>query len=116
MHILFITDGQPTSGDRLLSAELTVAESLGIAIHTVYIGHNRCPAVLDRLSETTGGSRFRAYFDFKSKGVQLVDRASLDQPWKSQGQEDPQMELLAKVPALFSRSQMEMADDTTYMW
>ncbi len=37
-HILFLTDGLPTTGDRMLKAELEQAKQLGVCIHSVFIG------------------------------------------------------------------------------
>ena len=69
-HVLFLTDGQPTTGDRNVAREMLLAEELGVAVHTIFIGNSHCPAVLDRLSERTGGSLLAAYFDVESGAIQ----------------------------------------------
>ena len=72
-HILFLTDGLPTAGDRHLKRELALAKSLGVCIHTVFIGYQRFPAVLNRLSETSGGSKFSAFVDPKTGKITIVE-------------------------------------------
>eukprot|EP00937_MAST-01D_sp_MAST-1D-sp2_P001480 g1480.t1 len=130
-HILFVTDGQPTSGDRALRTELAAAQAFGVAVHTVYIGYSDCPAVLDRLSEQTGGARFRAYYETATQSVQLVDRADTQpaaaadrgQPWKlAHERERDNMGVVGRVPALFQQyteqCEQELGGDSdvTYMW
>merc|ERR1712211_163875 len=55
-HILFLTDGWPTVGDRAVVAEREQARALGVKIHTVYIG---CPwtypTALHQMSQDTKG-------------------------------------------------------------
>ena len=118
-HILFITDGQPTSGDRFVASELAMAQAFGVAIHTVFIGYNNCPAVLDRLSDTTGGSRFTAYYDVNSRSIKLVDRATGEEPWKKGGAQDEnrRVEIMSKIPALFKRyADTAELDQENYTW
>ena len=73
-HVLFLTDGQPTAGDRSVAREMQLAEELGVAVHTIFIGNSHCPAVLDKLSERTGGSRLAAYFDVEAGAIQAMRR------------------------------------------
>ena len=50
-HILFLTDGLPTAGDRNLVREMELARRLGCCIHTVFIGMQTFPAILERMSQ-----------------------------------------------------------------
>ncbi|MCZ6730268.1 MAG: VWA domain-containing protein, partial [SAR324 cluster bacterium] len=59
-HILFLTDGEPTQGDWLVREERRQAKSMGVAVHTLFIGTTECPEILDILSEETDGSKFLA--------------------------------------------------------
>jgi uncharacterized protein with von Willebrand factor type A (vWA) domain len=59
-HILFLTDGEPTQGDWLVREERRQAKSMGVSIHTIFIGTTECPEILDILSEETDGSQFLA--------------------------------------------------------
>eukprot|EP00466_Bigelowiella_natans_P010480 jgi/Bigna1/130919/aug1.12_g5627 len=59
-HILFLTDGLPNQGDCRVTVERQLAHALGVAVHTVFIGYQRSPPVLDLLSNDTKGERFRA--------------------------------------------------------
>lgn len=47
-HIIFLTDGLPTTGDRHLTRELELAQNLGVCIHTVFIGYQTFPRILQR--------------------------------------------------------------------
>eukprot|EP00756_Hemistasia_phaeocysticola_P045743 Hpha_TRINITY_DN19494_c0_g1::TRINITY_DN19494_c0_g1_i1::g.45739::m.45739 len=61
-HILFLTDGEPTTGCRNLHLERSFARRWGVSVHTVYIS-NECasvPEVLRLISRETGGFGFRA--------------------------------------------------------
>ena len=60
-HILFITDGIPTSGDTEVRAEIQRAKRLGICIHSIFIGSRNFPIILNRISKETYGSQFVAY-------------------------------------------------------
>ncbi len=62
-HILFLTDGVPTQGDWEVKAEREMAKELGVAIHTIFIGKNKCPRILELISEETGGAQFQASTD-----------------------------------------------------
>lgn len=62
-HILFLTDGVPTQGDWEVKAEREMAKELGVAIHTIFIGKNKCPRILEIISEETGGAQFQASTD-----------------------------------------------------
>ena len=119
-HILFVTDGQPTSGDRFVAQELALAQAFGVAVHTIFIGYDNCPAVLDRLSTSTGGSRFTAYFDVRDHSIKLVDRALGGQPWKkdqSCSTEQKRLETMSKIPALFKRyADSTELEQENYMW
>ena len=62
-HILFLTDGVPTQGDWEVKAEREMAKDLGVAIHTIFIGKNKCPRILEMISEETSGAQFQAATD-----------------------------------------------------
>ena len=62
-HILFLTDGVPTQGDWEVKAEREMAKELGVAIHTIFIGKNKCPRILELISEETNGAQFQASTD-----------------------------------------------------
>jgi MoxR-like ATPase len=62
-HILFLTDGVPTQGDWEVKAEREMAKELGVAIHTIFIGKNKCPRILELISEETSGAQFQASTD-----------------------------------------------------
>jgi MoxR-like ATPase len=72
-HILFLTDGEPTQGDWLVREERKVAKSLGVSIHTLFIGTTECPEILDILSEETDGSQFIATPDERG-GLHIDER------------------------------------------
>lgn len=59
-HILFITDGIPTSGDCEVPGERLRAKKLGVCIHSIFIGSKNYPKILQRLSEETSGTQFIA--------------------------------------------------------
>jgi len=86
--------------------EIEEARGLGVAVHTIFIGNSRCPPVLDRLSEETGGTSWAAYFDVQSRSIRLVDRqageaAGLEA--SSPRPEQQKLDRLARVPALFNK-------------
>ena len=62
-HILFLTDGVPTQGDWEVKAERALAQELNVSIHTIFIGKNKCPRILEILSEETNGAQFQASTD-----------------------------------------------------
>jgi MoxR-like ATPase len=62
-HILFLTDGVPTQGDWEVKAERSLARELGVAIHTIFIGKNKCPRILEIISEESDGAQFQASTD-----------------------------------------------------
>ncbi|MGQ4809639.1 ATPase RavA [Candidatus Entotheonellaceae bacterium PAL068K] len=62
-HILFLTDGVPTQGDWEVKAERALAQELGVAIHTIFIGKNKCPRILEIISDETSGAQFQASTD-----------------------------------------------------
>ena len=62
-HILFLTDGVPTQGDWEVKAERALAQELGVAIHTIFIGKNKCPRILEIISEESDGAQFQASTD-----------------------------------------------------
>ncbi len=68
-HILFITDGIPTSGDCDVLAEREVARKRGVCIHSIFIGSKNYPKILERVSQETKGKQFVA-----SKGKDGVIR------------------------------------------
>ena len=60
-HILFITDGIPTSGDTEVKRERERAKKLGICIHSIFIGSKNFPFILNTISKETYGSQFVAF-------------------------------------------------------
>jgi len=58
-HVIFLTDGMPTSGDKEVREELCQAKKLGIAIHSIFIGREQCPPILKKISKDTGGIHFQ---------------------------------------------------------
>ena len=59
-HILFITDGIPTSGDCDVFSERQFAKKLGVCIHSIFIGSKNYPKILQTVSEETIGTQFIA--------------------------------------------------------
>jgi len=59
-HILFITDGIPTSGDCEVLNERTRAKKLGVCIHSIFIGSKNYPKILQKISEESSGAQFTA--------------------------------------------------------
>ena len=59
-HILFITDGIPTSGDCEVNNERLRAVKLGICVHSIFIGSKNYPKILQKISEETTGTQFIA--------------------------------------------------------
>lgn len=59
-HILFITDGIPTSGDCEVLNERAKAKKLGVCIHSIFIGSKNYPKILQKISEETVGAQFIA--------------------------------------------------------
>jgi uncharacterized protein with von Willebrand factor type A (vWA) domain len=59
-HILFITDGIPTSGDCDVLDERTRAKKLGVCIHSIFIGSKNYPRILQKISGETSGTQFIA--------------------------------------------------------
>ena len=106
-HILFITDGRATSGDRNVRKEIALAQELGVAVHTVFIGYTQCPKVLDDMSRTTNGSRFIAYFDTDTNAVQVVERDALHlQKMYAQSGKDEELrnlDRMARLSPVFQR-------------
>jgi MoxR-like ATPase len=76
-HILFLTDGVPTQGDWEVKAEREMAQDLGVAIHTIFIGKNKCPRILEIISEETGGAQFQASTD-RYGVIRIEERTSPD--------------------------------------
>ncbi|RJP68035.1 MAG: VWA domain-containing protein [Candidatus Abyssobacteria bacterium SURF_17] len=58
-HVIFLTDGMPTSGDKEVKAELKLAKKTGVAIHSIFIGREQCPPILKKISKDTGGIHFQ---------------------------------------------------------
>ena len=73
-HIVFLTDGEPTTGDRHLVAEIQEARKQGVCVHSVFIGTRRYPAVLEKLSKATGGAQFVAFEDPDSGLITIRQR------------------------------------------
>lgn len=76
-HILFLTDGVPTQGDWEVKAERELAQELGVAIHTIFIGKNKCPRILEIISEETSGAQFQASTD-RYGVIRIEERTSPD--------------------------------------
>jgi len=77
-HALLVTDGVPTLGCASLTAERAEARSLGVCVHTVFIGAGAdYPDALSDLSEATGGVRFQAVIDPSTGNVMLSDCGQL---------------------------------------
>jgi len=78
-HILFITDGIPTTGDPKVADERRDAKRLGVCIHSIFIGAKNYPQILDQISRETSGTQFMA-----SRGgdevirIERKDRAFLE--------------------------------------
>ncbi|MDC3321118.1 VWA domain-containing protein [bacterium] len=71
-HIIFLTDGVPTSGSRDLSHELAEANRLGVSIHTVFMGRNDFPQILHKMSLKTGGARFSAWKQASTRAIEIT--------------------------------------------
>ncbi|CAK9010762.1 ER lumen protein-retaining receptor [Durusdinium trenchii] len=106
-HILFITDGRPTAGDKSVRRQIQAAKAQGVSAHTIFIGYERCPAALDEISNETKGSRFAAFYDSTKEGVVLVDRRQVDENKEffdtrgAAGAELHKLNRLSKIPSLF---------------
>lgn len=59
-HILFITDGIPTSGDCEVINERQLAKKIGVCIHSIFIGSKNYPKILQTVSDETVGIQFIA--------------------------------------------------------
>jgi len=59
-HVLFITDGIPTSGDCDVITERLRAKKLGVCIHSIFIGSKNYPRILQKISGETSGTQFIA--------------------------------------------------------
>ncbi len=87
-HILFITDGIPTSGDCEVVNERFRAKKLGVCIHSIFIGSKNFPRILEIISEETRGSQFIASrkkdgsikIERKAKRLVLPPRINLSRP------------------------------------
>jgi len=62
-HVIFLTDGMPTSGDKEVKQELKMAKKIGVAIHSIFIGREQCPPILKKISKETGGIHFQVMPD-----------------------------------------------------
>ena len=80
-HILFITDGIPTSGDTEVKRERKRAKKLGICIHSIFIGSKNFPIILDAISKETYGSQFVAY-EHKDGKIKIERKESLARIYK----------------------------------
>ncbi len=58
-HVIFLTDGMPTSGDKEVKQELKLAKKLGVSIHSIFIGREQCPPILKKISKDTSGIHFQ---------------------------------------------------------
>lgn len=73
-HILFLTDGLPTTGCRQLTKEIKLARQLGVSIHTLFIGTQAYPKILKRVASATRGSQFRAAYDVGSNMISVTEQ------------------------------------------
>jgi MoxR-like ATPase len=88
-HILFLTDGVPTQGDWEVKTERALAQELGVAIHTIFIGKNKCPRILEIISQETDGAQFQAstdrhgviHIEERNKPAYPVPIAAGDRSW-----------------------------------
>lgn len=71
-HILFITDGIPTSGNCEVTDERQRAKKLGVCIHSIFIGSKNFPKILNKISSETSGSQFIA--SRKKDGIIRIQR------------------------------------------
>jgi hypothetical protein len=102
-HILFVTDGQPTSGDRHVRKELAKARAMGVSIHTIFIGYRACPPVLDELSDSTGGTKWASYFCPVEKTIKIVDRNSPSFASHGKDVELRMVDRMTRMPTVFQR-------------
>lgn len=72
-HILFLTDGHPNQGDCTVSQQIECARELGILVHTIFVGDQSCPPVLDDMSLCTSGTRHMAVMDHRCT-IQVEER------------------------------------------
>lgn len=80
-HALLVTDGVPTLGCTSLTAEREEARSMGLCVHTVFIGDSpEYPGALGDLAKATGGVRFQAVIDQATGHVKLLDRERSSAP------------------------------------
>ena len=73
-HVVFLTDGVPTQGDWEVKEARALAKKLGVSIHTIFIGNNECPKILDIISDETTGTQFQASTDYR--GVVTISERS----------------------------------------
>ena len=102
-HILFITDGQPTSGDRHVRKELSKARDMGVSIHTIFIGYRSCPPVLDELSNATNGTRWASFFCPQQKTIKIIDRESDAFDFHGKDVELRMVDRMTRMPTVFQR-------------
>ena len=77
-HALLLTDGAATMGSSMWSAEGRAARTLGVCIHTVYIGASKdeaYPEGLTSLARATGGIAFQAVIQHGT--LELLDRTQI---------------------------------------
>lgn len=95
-HILFITDGIPTSGDCEVVNERHLAKKLGVSIHSIFIGSKNYPKILQTVSRETVGTQFIAS---KTKNGKIkIDRQDKlpYEPRKERLQVDPFEKIFTK--------------------
>eukprot|EP00746_Dinoflagellata_sp_MGD_P018032 gnl/MRDRNA2_/MRDRNA2_141733_c0_seq1.p1 gnl/MRDRNA2_/MRDRNA2_141733_c0~~gnl/MRDRNA2_/MRDRNA2_141733_c0_seq1.p1 ORF type:complete len:690 (+),score=83.52 gnl/MRDRNA2_/MRDRNA2_141733_c0_seq1:82-2151(+) len=74
-HILFLTDGYPNEGNVGVSKQIELARALRISIHTLFLGSDDCPSVLDRMSLSTKGARLIAQMIPKGCNIRVITRS-----------------------------------------
>jgi Mg-chelatase subunit ChlD len=58
-HVVLLTDGVPVVGDPRVLRERALAGLLGAHVHTVFLGPEETPQLLEELADETGGLCFR---------------------------------------------------------
>ncbi len=71
-HILFITDGIPTSGDCEVTEQRARAKKLGVCVHSIFIGSKNYPRILQKISGESSGTQFIA--TRRKNGTIRIDR------------------------------------------
>ena len=94
-HILFITDGIPTSGDCDVIEQRLRAKKLGVCIHSIFIGSKNYPRILEKISRETSGTQFIA--TRRKNGIIRIEREDkkILKPVPEESRLDPFSEVFA---------------------